>query len=242
MADEVTNNIVRVNNQKDSELAFEVIIQGVSEETPDDMLRCRFVIHGPSFDVSLLCRRVPGTDNRWTVTVPPMPFLHGDSHKFSLWLVVDGYFFEPATGNLIFVAEPEVNLQPDNKPKVTATFMVTEPDEDEVEVAVEVEDEEESTEEPEEKEEPKKDVKKEEKKPEPKKEVKKEVKKEEKKPESKKEEKVEESYKPLEKPTREGFLFKKDKSGKKHIKGIKDPEREQKAAERSARIKEILKR
>lgn len=226
----MSDNIVRINNKKDSELSFEVTIQGITAETPDDLLKCRFVVEGSSFDIALPCHRVPETENRWAVVVPPLPFLKGDTHGFRLELVVDGYFFEPAAGNLIFVSEPEVNMAPSAKPKVTATFITADVEPEEKD------DEKEET--PEKKEE---------------KPVEKEEKKEEKKPEKKEESTgpsadeiarqiVNETVgKPAEKPVKEGFLFSKDKRGKKRVQGLMDPETQREADAKAAKIKEILK-
>ena len=231
----MSDNIVRVNNKKDSELSFEVTIQGVSAETPDDLLRCRFVVEGPSFDISLPCQRVADTENRWSVVVPPMSFLSGDTHGFRLEMVVDGYYFEPAAGNIIFVAEPEVNMKPDSKPKVTVTFAPTA--EDEKAEDKDEKKEEEKKKEPVKKEEPKKEVKKEEKKDE-KKDEKKETK--ESADDLAKRIVTETVGKTVSKPEKDGFLFSRNKSGKKQVRGLVDPQQQKEAEERSAKIKKIL--
>lgn len=120
----MSDSIVKLNSSKDTEFEFEVTIQGVSPDSPDELAQVRFVISSEKYSLSFPCKRVPETANKWLVKFPVLDMLDKDkAFVFTIEVIVDGYFFEPATGNVAFVTDPQVNLtKPISKPSVKAVF------------------------------------------------------------------------------------------------------------------------
>jgi len=114
---------IRVNSARETELEFEVNIQGISVEEPENAAQVRFVITDVhKGDLSFKCERRADSSTKWYVKLAPLSFLSQSSnaHAFRIEVVIDGYYFEPATGNLIVLKDPEVTLQKASKPQVTA--------------------------------------------------------------------------------------------------------------------------
>lgn len=119
---------IRVNNTKHCELEFDVNIQGISVDNPENGAQVRFVItnvHGG--DLVFKCDHREDNAQKWVVKLPPLPALSTttDAHMFRIEVIVDGYYFEPASGNLVILRDPEVSVSKTAKPKVSVN--VTEP-------------------------------------------------------------------------------------------------------------------
>lgn len=149
---------VVISNVKENILEFDAEVKGIK----DPKMSVNFVIETDAVNLSFPAKHEKETT--WSVTVPPLKILDvGDNHQYMITVDVEGYHFEPMTG--------QVQIVGDIKPKVSKPSIKKE----------------------EKKAEPAKEEKKVEVKPEPKPEPKVEPKKEEKKVEEKPEEKVEET-------------------------------------------------
>jgi len=117
--------LIRVNNTKECELEFDVTIQGISVDSPENAAQVRLVItnvHGG--DLAFKCERRADSTTKWFVKLPPLPMLSSttNAHAFHMEVIIDGYYFEPAAGNLILLKDPEVSVSNTSKPKVTANI------------------------------------------------------------------------------------------------------------------------
>lgn len=126
----MSDAIIRINNTKYSELDFDVNIQGISVDKPENAAQVRFVItnvHGG--DLSFACSKRADNAYKWEVKIPPLPMLNAEqnAHAFRVEVIIDGYYFEPACGNLILLKNPDVHISSNTeKPKVTATINTAE--------------------------------------------------------------------------------------------------------------------
>lgn len=121
----MTNPTIKINPSKACELEFDVTIQGIEDTTEPAV---RFVLGGSQgFECTFLCTR--NDDKKWVVKMPPLPFLKDNSVKFRVEVIVDGYYFEPAAGDVFLVTDPSVKFQPTvSKPTVTSSFTVKQDD------------------------------------------------------------------------------------------------------------------
>lgn len=120
--------VIRINNTKECELEFEVNIQGISVDNPENAAQVRFVITNVyNGDLVFKCDHRADSTTKWFVKLPSLPLLSQktDAHMFRIEVIIDGYYFEPATGNLILLRDPEVSVSNASKPKVSV--QVTEP-------------------------------------------------------------------------------------------------------------------
>lgn len=115
---------IRVNNTKETELDFDVNIQGISIDAPENAAKVRFVItnvHGGN--LSFDCEMRADDSTKWYVKLPPLPQLSSttNAHAFRMEVIIDGYYFEPASGNLILLKDPEITMSKPAKPKVSVS-------------------------------------------------------------------------------------------------------------------------
>lgn len=118
-------NIIRLNQKHDTEFEFEVTVQGISVDSPEDAAKVRFVIKtSDDYCIRFHCSRREGTSNKWVVVFPPLDFINKDkAYDFTIEVIIDGYYFEPLQSTLMFITDPQVQLtKPISKPKVTATL------------------------------------------------------------------------------------------------------------------------
>jgi hypothetical protein len=130
---------IRVNNARECELEFEVNIQGISVDAPENAAQVRFVITSVhNGNLSFPCDRRADSTTKWFVKLPPLPVLSetANTHMFRIEVIIDGYYFEPASGNLIVLRDPEVSLSKVAKPTVTAK--IESPDKDKAKPAEEL--------------------------------------------------------------------------------------------------------
>ena len=95
-------NVVSIIKSRDNELEFDISIQGVEDEGT----QVRFVIDAEPAALVFNCTHKE--DDKWVVTVPPMPQIEAKSYDFRIEIVVSGYFFTPFNGTINVTNEPEV--------------------------------------------------------------------------------------------------------------------------------------
>lgn len=124
---------LHINAAKKAELEFDVHIQGI---TSDDPMEVRFVIKDADLSLLFNCECVE--DAKWCVKFPALnSILKQSSYDFSLEVIIDGYFFVPAEGKIVFVSKPTVDMGKKKKPSVKASFTVKQDEEDVKESVVE---------------------------------------------------------------------------------------------------------
>lgn len=104
---------IAINFVTGQSVQFDVSIEGLDDNTPD----VRFVISGATvgYDVTLPCEHVD--DNTWVVEVPKLPVKKAATLSFKIEIVVDGYYFVPAKGEIKATTGPTVSVK---NTKVTA--------------------------------------------------------------------------------------------------------------------------
>ena len=128
MSDEAT---ISLNPAKTSELDFEVTVQGLDDDEPPVV---RFVIVGDesNYDHSFRCTRIEDEKHGWNVKLPVLDHIPGDTASFRVEVIVDGYYFEPAQGEIAFIKKPDIKIGGKKKaarPTVTTSFKVKQEDE-----------------------------------------------------------------------------------------------------------------
>lgn len=127
MADEAT---ISLNPSKPSELDFEVTIQGLDD---DEQPLVRFVVIGESsnYDHSFRCTKIEDEKHGWSVKLPVLDHIEGESAPFRVEVIVDGYYFEPAQGDIAFIKKPDIKIgkKKATRPTVTTSFKVKQDDE-----------------------------------------------------------------------------------------------------------------
>lgn len=98
----MAEEIVSINNLKENILQFELTVEGLSTKDFD----AKFVIHSSDMEMAFPCTK--GENNKWTVTIPPLPMLERTAYPFHLQVVAEGYQFRPMRGAVNVVGSPEV--------------------------------------------------------------------------------------------------------------------------------------
>lgn len=118
---------ISLNPSKPSKLEFEVKIQGLDDMVP----AVRFVLMnvGDNMNFSFVCEQTDEAHG-WIAKLPTLTQITLDSVKFRVEVIVDGYYFEPASGELSFVRTPDVKMSKnkENRPTVTTSFKVHQDD------------------------------------------------------------------------------------------------------------------
>lgn len=116
---------ISINPAKPSTLEFEVTIQGIEDATPPTV---RFVIVSPpeDGDLSFRCTKRTGEKNGWVVKLPKLTHVNSDVAPFRVEVIIDGYYFEPAQGEMTFIKSPDVQFKKSEakRPSVTTSFVV----------------------------------------------------------------------------------------------------------------------
>ena len=120
---------ISLNPSKTNNIEFQLTVQGEGDHTP----QVRFVIlqlFGES-DLSIPCSKLSG--DKWRALLPKNVALVEADYKFVVEVVINEYFFEPASGKLAILSDPVVKIEDAVKPKASIVFTANE--------TVEVEDE-----------------------------------------------------------------------------------------------------
>lgn len=127
MADAST---IKINPAKSSDLEFDVMIQGMDDT---NLPVVKFVLSSDSagYDLAFKCSKVDGEQHKWVARLPVLTHLKDNTVKFHVEVIIDGYYFEPAQGEVTLVTDPSVKFQPTaTKPTVTTSFTVRQSDDD----------------------------------------------------------------------------------------------------------------
>lgn len=119
----MSDNTISINPSKPTEHEFEVTIQGIDHSIIPVV---RFVIISDSADKcdeSYRCNKVTGEKNKWVANLPALTHITTPTSKFRIEVIVDDYYFEPAQGEIKFIAASDVhfNDKSTKKPHVTAS-------------------------------------------------------------------------------------------------------------------------
>lgn len=117
---------IKINPSKPAELEFDVVVQGTDDKDPPTV---RFVIECDTYDRSFKCTRSENGKHTWCAKLPILKELSNESYPFHVEVVIDGYFFAPASGKLHLVQDPTVKFQEStSRPSVTTSFTVKQAD------------------------------------------------------------------------------------------------------------------
>jgi hypothetical protein len=101
-------SIIKVNKSSTTEIEFEVDVAGLDE--PSNKSTVRFVIEdaGEDYDILVYAKHIK--DNTWKLTIPSLAFLKKSTYKSRLEVVLDGYYFVPATATISMTDEPTIKI------------------------------------------------------------------------------------------------------------------------------------
>lgn len=115
------NNNININSSKPSEFDFNIHVQGIETDNPNTDTKVRFVICNTELNMDLAFPCIPADQadsTLWKVKFPQFDkLLKQSSYQFHVEVVVDGYYFEPAEGTLIFVGSPKIDINKTSKVK-----------------------------------------------------------------------------------------------------------------------------
>jgi len=91
---------VLISNVKENILEFDAEVKGIK----DPKMSVNFVIKTKQVNLSFTAKQEKGST--WSVVVPPIKMLEvGDTHPYVITVDVEGYHFEPLTGEVQVVSE-----------------------------------------------------------------------------------------------------------------------------------------
>ena len=113
------STIVRVNNTKETNLEFDIAIQGLVEDAAPNT-DVRFVVKNvkDKYNVSVKCER--NDNKKWVANLPAL-YLESTQQPFQIEVIVDGYYFAPASGTLEVINEPTVKIKEESTPQKQIT-------------------------------------------------------------------------------------------------------------------------
>jgi hypothetical protein len=98
-----------LHTKKITPIEFELAVEGLK----NDPTAVRFIVENPDYDVALTCKK--DSNNKWSVSVPPLAEQKGKQYKYRIEVIVDGLFFEPVKGGIILQSgEPTVKVEMKN--------------------------------------------------------------------------------------------------------------------------------
>lgn len=101
---------VTIVQTQENTIEFDLSIEGVNTDLAPEV---RFVIQTNAMDMSFDCEQ--SDDEQWQVKIPAMSHLDKTSYPFRVEVIVDGYHFIPAKGNVQVTKGPNVKgSQPNN--------------------------------------------------------------------------------------------------------------------------------
>jgi len=96
---------INITNTKENILEMDIEIEGIKATDK----KCFFVIKTKEVDFSFKCNNPSG--NKWTVTIPKMPQIENTLYDFYIYMVVDGYYFQPYNGTINVIKSSEVYVK-----------------------------------------------------------------------------------------------------------------------------------
>lgn len=98
-------SVINVNKNSSTKIDFDLAIEGVETSTTKATLVIENVIDG--CDIAIAATQ---KDGKWSVTVPNIKNFNEGEYNVRLDVVVDGYYFTPASGKMKLVDEPVVEV------------------------------------------------------------------------------------------------------------------------------------
>lgn len=121
----MSDTIIKINPNKPSELEFEVSVQG-SEDSDAPVVR--IVVEGSKNFLSVFpCEQVADSKSKWIARLPKLTHIEASEVNFFVEVIVDGYYFQPASGVVHMLTNPTVQLstqKKSTKPSVSTSFSV----------------------------------------------------------------------------------------------------------------------
>lgn len=96
---------INIINSKENTIELDIEIDGLK---PSDK-KCFFVIKTTEVNFSFECKNSSG--NKWEVVIPRMPQIKDTLYNFYIYMVVDGYYFEPYSGTLNVMKSNDVYVK-----------------------------------------------------------------------------------------------------------------------------------
>lgn len=93
-----------ITTKKDNILEFEAEVRGIK----DPKMKVQFVIQTDEMNLAFPAKHEK--EHTWSVTVPPLSFLKHKDYPFMITVDLEGYHFEPMTGELTAVGEIEPSV------------------------------------------------------------------------------------------------------------------------------------
>lgn len=109
----MSKNVVTINNTKETEFNFDINIKGISPEDLRGLSKVRFVIEDVNdYNLTFKCERreLEQETTSWYVKIPALTQLKRTSYTFHIEVIVDGFYFEPASGPLYIVSTPNIEM------------------------------------------------------------------------------------------------------------------------------------
>ena len=120
------DNLVTITNIKENDIEFNVDVQGNKNEE----INVTFIIEAKDMEIGFPAKKI---DDKWCVTIPPLPFLEKTGYNFHINVVVDGYLFEPLRGMVNVVGTHEVYTTTPKNVTISSTVPDNSSDETSVE-------------------------------------------------------------------------------------------------------------
>jgi len=92
-------------NSKENTLDFDLEIDGID----GDPAKISFVIKTTEVDFAFKCKKVEG--NLWRVVIPAMPQIENTLYNYSIEVVIDGYYFEPTSGQINVIKSADLYVK-----------------------------------------------------------------------------------------------------------------------------------
>lgn len=121
----MSDTVIKINPNKPSELEFEVSVQGNEDA---DAPIVRIVLEGTKNFLSVFpCEQIADTKSKWIARLPKLTHIESHEVNFFVEVIVDGYYFQPASGVVQMLTNPTVQLatsKKNTKPTITTSFSV----------------------------------------------------------------------------------------------------------------------
>ncbi|MGI0075923.1 MAG: hypothetical protein ACREAU_00775 [Nitrosopumilaceae archaeon] len=99
------NNILFINATKDNFIDFDLTVQGIEEKET-----YVYLIIETTNNITVGFEASRQNDNKWSVKIPPLPFLEKTTYNYHICTIVDGYHFTPLKGTVTITGSQEVYI------------------------------------------------------------------------------------------------------------------------------------
>lgn len=106
----MSDNVVFLQQLKENILDFDITLQGLEQLE----MYVYFIIQTEQMTVGFKAEKT-GIGDKWSVKIPPVPFLERTSYQFYMCVIANGYYFEPLRGTVTIMGSQEVYVtKPEN--------------------------------------------------------------------------------------------------------------------------------